>query len=129
MAKSIIKESEVIRNCIRNRINELDETLSKVCNNANSLGMKISIASLSKYLKKSKANNLTEEQIVWLCVRYCIPVTFIVGNARFEDGKMKFKLPPYNEDIAMKDLKIKFPANEKKMADKPRVQKNTVKVG
>lgn len=104
MARSIIKESDLIRSCIKNRMEEIKLSLSNLSRDAKKRGVNISIQSLSKYLKKSEANNLTEEQIVWICTRYLIPITLVVGKAELTEGILNFKLEPYSEDKAIKML-------------------------
>lgn len=111
--KSIVKESKSIRESLHARIKELDLTLTDVCKDSVKRGMNISVASLSKYFKESDRNNLTEENIIWLCYRYGIFVLLTVGAPIITSGKLTFKVPPYNEDKCLALIKKLFP-NDKK---------------
>ena len=120
MAKSIIKESKIIRNHLDVRINkELNLTLSSVSKDAYSKGMKITVSDLSRYFgrdkkKPNKKENdnalMTEEKILWLCLRYGIPISLTVGNLVLnKNGGVHFNLPIYNESTALDNLFKKFP--------------------
>ena len=107
--KSIVKESKSVREKLQARIKELNLSLTDVCKDAVSRGMNISVASLSKYFKQSDRNNLTEENIIWLCYRYGIFVLLTVGSPKVSDGKLTFSVDPYNEEKCLMLLNRLFP--------------------
>jgi len=94
----IIKSSLSIRSKILQRIRELDLTNVEICEEAEKFGRKIGQGALSRYLKHGayKESGLSQENIIWVCVRYSI------------DIKLKVTLQPYNEEMALKRLEKTF---------------------
>lgn len=85
--------------------------------------MKISSDRVSKYLNNylwnGKNGGLTEDQIVWLCTRYGIPIRLNIGvPVADKDGNVKFAMPPYNELNALRELKRIEPFLIKKASKK-----------
>jgi hypothetical protein len=84
---------------LKSRLEEIGINYSRVVEDANDRGMKFTNSALSRFLKSGNVNgSLTEESIVWLCFRYGIEVQLIVGSPLLDNGKLKLKIPPYNED-------------------------------
>lgn len=107
--KSIIKDSSSIREFIKQRIKELDLKPAGIIKDAGERNMKIESAALSRYLKNGNCKgSLSEENIVWLCLRYGIDVMLIAGTPKIKDNKLKIELPPYNEEQALAKLKLIF---------------------
>lgn len=127
MSKSIIKESKELREGLKARFKELGLTLSKVSEDAETYGVKISIHSLSKYLTNSKVTNLTEEVIVWLAFRYGIYVFVIIGTPSIKDDKFEANIMPYDEQRCIMMLNRKYGKPEIKMAEPKRISRRTVK--
>lgn len=106
---SIIKDSKTIHSFILKRIEELKLKPADIIKDAADLNMKIESASLSKYLKHGNCKGgLSEEIIVWLCFRYGIDLSLIVGTPKIKNDKLEIALPPYNEAAALAKLKLFF---------------------
>lgn len=74
--------------------------------------LKITQSRLSKWLKKSE--DLSETQILYLCTRYSIPVTLVVGDPVLtKENTISLVIPKHNELQALKNLKIVFPKKVK----------------
>jgi len=109
-----------IKAALQKRWKELDiKKMSIVITDAKERApeMKITSDKLSKWMSDYKHNGkavrLTESQVMWLCVRWCIPVSLTIGNPTLSEGKLKYVIPKYNELEALKMLKIVFPKKEK----------------
>ena len=107
--KSIIKDSVRIRKVMGARILELNLTLRQVVEDAAEKEMAFTSASLSKYLNHGNvASTLSEENIVWICLRYGIPINLFVGKPIMKDSKISFIIPEYNEEECLNNLKKVF---------------------
>lgn len=114
---SIVKDSIVLKEAIHNRLKELYPSnaisgfkQSAVIKDAEERGFVISSSSLSRYIKgESQNSSLSESQILWLGIRYGIPIRLVVGNPLIIDGKIDYTIPPLNEVSALKLLKLIFP--------------------
>lgn len=119
MSKSIIKSNSELKEKIKERIKELNLTLTFICKDAKERGMNLSIHSLSKYLNDYEKNNLSEENIRWIAFRWGIPVYLIVGTPSItEEKKIKLTILPYNEKKCLEMLEKVFP--QSKPVDKPK---------
>jgi len=99
MSKSIVKSSINIKSQLSDRLTELKLSMTAVSKDALLHKQKISVSSLSKYFSNSYANNLTEENIIWLCFRYGIYITLNVGRPYLnEQNKIQFRVVGYNEE-------------------------------
>jgi len=111
---SIIKDSARIRTLLKERFAELKLTAKQVVVDAADRNMVFTNASLSKYLKHGNvASSLSEENIIWLCIRYGIPINLYVGKAIMKDKGVQFIVPPYNEQECLNNLQKLFNVKEK----------------
>ncbi len=95
--QSIVKSSKNIRTFLQQRMEELNLTPAAVVKDAQERGRKIDSASLSKYLHNpDSVGGLPEETITWVAERWGINLYLNVT------------MPPYNEENALKRLKIIF---------------------
>lgn len=64
------------------RFEELAMTRKEVCLDAKERGYTIQQSAISKYFNNEKVvpGSLTQEQVIWLCCRYCIPIKVSVVN-------------------------------------------------
>ncbi len=107
--RSIIKDSNRIRTLLKDRLAELDIKPSQVIEDAKERKMPFTAASLSKYLNHGNiASTLSEENIVWLCLRYGIPINLFIGKPVMKDNKINFIVPKYNEEECLNNLKKVF---------------------
>jgi len=75
--------------------------------------IKITNSRLSKWIKKSE--DLSETQVLYLCTRYSIPVTLVVGNPVLtKENKLSLVIPKHDELQALKNLEIVFPKRDGK---------------
>jgi hypothetical protein len=114
---SIVKDSVALRNVIHTRLKKLYPSNSKigfkqadVIKDASERGFTISAPSMSKYFAGDVKNGLSEAQILWLAIRYGIPIKLTIGNPYIgEDNTLKYEIPEFNEAEALKLLKLIFP--------------------
>ncbi len=94
----IIKSSDPIKEALKERFKELSLNYSNISDDSEKQGHKSDISSLSRYLNKDAyvKGGLSQEHIIWLCVRYSINIKLLV------------KPVPHNEDQAIKNLKKYF---------------------
>jgi hypothetical protein len=105
LSKSLVKNSSKIRITLKDRFSELELTLSDIVKDARSKGLNFTISSLSKFLKHGNMKStLAEEYIVWLCIRYGIQLTLLVGKPALKDKKLTLSIPPYNEEECLSNL-------------------------
>jgi hypothetical protein len=118
----IIKSNSLIKSKLISRFLELDLTNKDIALDATEKGYKIQESCLSRYLNKSMnvAGSLSQEQILWLCMRYCIPVRLVLRPYRpLKRDEVKGVPPgtlvPYNEEYdesrAIKNLAMHFGYN------------------
>lgn len=91
----IVKASKKLRKALSQRLSDpVFGSLSDICEDAMEKGMKIDKSGLSKYLTKEFpiSGALTQEQILWLAVRYSI------------DIKLKIEVELINEEQAFLNL-------------------------
>lgn len=109
--KSYIRSSEKIRQALLSRFELLELKQADILRDAEERGMKISKSMLSRYIKNVDGVQITEEQIIWLCLRYDLPVVVEVGVPELKNGLLHFKIPKkYNESRALRILQKVFPA-------------------
>lgn len=86
---SIIKQSKDIADAIFKRITELNLTLQDVIEDAeNKCGKRIHKAQLSRYLNhKFDMPTLTENDILWICIRYGIDVNLNIEMKRYDETR------------------------------------------
>lgn len=111
---NIVKNKQ-IKDTLLARWKELGLKNSHIVNDATERypEIKITHSRLSKWIKKSE--DLSETQIMYLCTRYSVPVTLIVGYPVLSaDNKIKFIIPKHDELSALKELAIVFPKKDGK---------------
>lgn len=113
--KSIVKDSERIKELLKLRFEELGLSNTKIVEDANERGMQFTNAMLSRYMKKGNvAGGLTEENIIWLCFRYGIEIKLVVGSLRVnKENKIEIVVPPYNEEKCLSIINKLFNVKEK----------------
>lgn len=112
----MIKSNDSVKRSILKRIADLGLTNSAIIKDAATLGREIGAAQLSRYLSSASGqtpNSLTQETIVWICTRYCIPITVAIGNQLMVEAKdgtnaFKLKMPPYDEAQGRKNIRERF---------------------
>jgi hypothetical protein len=103
-----LTKNNTLRTEILNRIKELDYTYSYLINDASERGMVIKPERLSKYVK-GKSGGITEEQLLWLATRLGIYINLNFGRLINDNGKLTYKIPPYDELEALLTLSKVFP--------------------
>lgn len=101
---SLVKESKVLKKHIHERLKELYPSNvgfgfknSAVVLDASERRFKIAPEQLSRYFSdKPQKNTLSENQVIWLAIRYGIKFELLVDK------------PPFDEAEALKKLKLIF---------------------
>lgn len=109
--KSLVKDSSNVRETLLKRWEEMKLNPGQILLDARLKGMKFNFAQLSRYMHHGNVqNSLTEESIIWLCVRYGINLKLLVGKftVDLQDKKVKMVIEPYNEEQCLKNLKLIF---------------------
>ena len=87
----IVKNNNRIREALKTRFFEQGLTYQAVSNDALNFSVKgINRSSLSRYFSDNEKGSLTHEQVVWLCVRYCIDIHINVKINYFFDADNYF---------------------------------------
>lgn len=115
---SIVKDSSKIKQALLKRLCEIYPSDkgqgyvgTKVIKDAEERNFKITPGCLSRYFAgKTTKSILSEEQILWLCIRYGIPVQLIVGRVVVKENKIEIEVPKYDESNSLKMLKQIFNA-------------------
>ena len=113
---SIVKDSSKIKQALLKRLQEVYPSGkgqgyigAKVIQDASERNFKITAGCLSRYFaNKTNKSILSEEQIIWLCVRYGLPIQLIVGKIVIDNNKIGIEIPRYNESESLKLLKQIF---------------------
>lgn len=113
---SIVKDSSKIKQALLKRLQEVYPSDkgqgyigAKVIQDASEINFKITAGCLSRYFaNKTNKSILSEEQIIWLCVRYGLPIQLIVGKIVIDNNKIGIEIPRYNESESLKLLKQIF---------------------
>lgn len=103
-----LTKNTTLRTEILKRIKELEYTYSFIIKDAAERGMDIKPERLSKYVK-GKSGGITEEQLLWIATRLGIFINVNLGTPVFEDGKLLYKIMPYNELNCLKAINRIFP--------------------
>jgi len=98
----IVKDSLVIHKALVKRWTDLERKNAHICKDAEERGFTINKGHLSTYRKH--ARGLNQVQIIWLCMRYDIPVRLEIGNAEIQGGEIKRVIPKYNERRCLENL-------------------------
>lgn len=87
---SLLRRDQKLRDALAKRFEELKLNYKMIISDAQDFDMQISASALSRYFrnetKDQDRNILTEQQIQWLCSRYCIEVNLIVKVKKFENN-------------------------------------------
>lgn len=128
----IIKANTKIKARLVTRFSELKLRNKDVCADAKEKGFNIQESALSRYLNNPYPikGGLTQEQIIWLCTRYCIPFGIVLKKYEKLENYSKLGLPhgtmvpvpdKYDEKQAIENL-IKFfgynPERQKELVNK-----------
>jgi len=100
----IIKSNSLIKRRLLNRFDDLSLLNKDIVRDAEERGYRIQESCLSRYLTKPPevTGSLSQEQILWLCMRYCVNVKLVVRpymelkNAT-DKGLPNGTLVPYEE--------------------------------
>jgi hypothetical protein len=96
--KCIVKDSFQIRALLEERFKELELSGSDIIADAQKHKYQIDKAMLSRYRNSGNTyGTLSQENILWLCTRYCVNVELISAKSE-----------PYNETVALKRVKEEF---------------------
>lgn len=99
----IVKDSSAIHSSLLKRWEDLDLSQADIVKDAAERGFTITKSALSAYVKHKK--QFTQKHIIWLCLRYDIPVQLQVGKAVVVNGGVRYKIEKYNELRALENLK------------------------
>ena len=94
----IVKSSSKIKKALTERFKELRITKSDIVQDAEQRGHPIGLSTLSRYLNKGAyvKSGLSQEHILFLCVRYSIDIKLIIN------------VKDYNKSEAIENLKKYF---------------------
>lgn len=104
----IVKESKKIKKWLVKRFDELELNNRMIHDDARLYGMSIDQGALSRYLTKPLPvkGGLSHKQIIWLCMRYCVPIKFDVQGYRKLNNPKELGLPegtlvPFNVEYSI----------------------------
>jgi hypothetical protein len=107
--KSIIKQSSAIRIALQKRFQELKLKYTAVSRDAKSYNVRgVTVELMSRYFNQSPTNGLPEEAIIFLCWRYGVPITLLIGKLKVKNGGVNTYIPDYNEKDCIEKVKKLF---------------------
>lgn len=98
----LIKESKGIHKCLLKRWKELELKNADIIHDAEERGMTLTKSQISNYVNKNIG--LTQMQVLWLTIRYFIPVQVQIGAPEIILGEIKYTIPKYDELQALRNL-------------------------
>lgn len=112
----LVKDSSVLKEALKQRLSSLYPSNSKVgikmaeiVKDSEERGFNLSSDLLSRYFSnKPQKSTMSEIQLIWLAIRYGIPIQLSIGNPEIIEGKVKYTIPKFNESEALKKLKAIF---------------------
>lgn len=105
----IVKNSNRIRIVLKKRFEELGLNNSQIIKDARIRGRGITDASLGRFINHGNTKStMSQEDVIWLCIRYGIEIQLLVGSPKVYEGKIKLVIPPYNEANCLKYIERFF---------------------
>lgn len=98
-----LTKNETIRKLVFERLASLEWDDSDLIRDAEERGVRIDKSRFSKY-KKGKPGDISDETLLYICCRLCIPLHFNVGEPVMDGDTLKWKIPAYNELEALKAI-------------------------
>ena len=98
---SLVKDSKVLKKHIHDRLKELYPSNaesgfknSSVIKDAKERGFKIDAGQISRYFngKADQQNKLSENQVIWLAIRYGIHFELLIDKPKFNEAEALNKL-------------------------------------
>jgi hypothetical protein len=90
------------------RWKDLGIKVADVIKDAEERGMKISSPRMSRYKTGTSKEAISPRQLLWLSIRWGIPVSINIGNPVIEKGTVVYKVLPYDEAKCLAMLKRTF---------------------
>jgi len=87
-------KNQKIKKLLFDRWKELGLRAADIISDASERGMKIRPASMSRYKNGVAKETISADQLLWLCTRYGIFVSFNIGEPV---GPVKYEVKPYDE--------------------------------
>jgi len=91
-----LTDNDFLRQEVIKRLAEIDWKDSDLFKDAEERGMKIEASRWTKY-KKNKSGQITDDTLVWICVRIGIDIAVRFGKPVFDGKEITWKILPYNE--------------------------------
>ena len=93
----VIRQNHKVKESLISRFDEKGLTNKDVCDNAREMGYIIQQSALSRYLHNDRivVGSLTQEQILWLCCRYCISLKLDIASEIYSPVRAKELLTKY----------------------------------
>ena len=89
---SLVKSNKFLRMAIQSRMEELGLKLQDIIDDAKYYGVSLHKSGLSKYLNNKTILAMSEENLIWLAVRYGIPIKLEIGELKPFDEKKALEL-------------------------------------
>lgn len=106
----LIKESKGIHKCLLKRWEELELKNSQIIKDAEERGMILTKSNMTNYRNcdpndgDKGIHGLTQKQVLWLALRYFVPVVVQIGQPEIVKGSIQYSIPKYDELLAIKNL-------------------------
>jgi hypothetical protein len=103
----LIKESKGIHKCLLKRWEELELKNSQIIKDAEERGMILTKSNMTNYRKSDPSigiTGLTQKQVLWLALRYFVPVQIQLGVPEIVKGEIQYSIPKFDELQAIKNL-------------------------
>ncbi len=108
---NIVKDSKKIHRELIKRWKDLELNNNDIIKDASELGMAITKSNMSNY--RNHMTSLTEDQLVFLCLSYCVVIKLQVGEPVIKGGKAQcdkdgnviYEVTKYDRKKALEMLK------------------------
>lgn len=97
-------QNQTIKNALFNRWKELELRAADVIKDAEERGMKITSQRLSRYKTGKGKEAISQSQLLWLCTRWGVFVTFNIGEPVIDNSGVRYVIKPYDEAKCLKLL-------------------------
>jgi len=103
-----LTDNDFLRKEVIKRLEEIDWKDSDLFTDAEERGMKIEPSRWSKY-KKNKSGQITDDTLVWICIRIGIDIAVRFGKPVFDGKEIKWTILPYSEIDCIRKLQQTYP--------------------
>src|SRR6478609_4417439 len=112
----LVKDSKVLKEALKQRLSYIYPSntkvgikISSIVKDSQERGFNLSSDLLSRYFSdKPQKSTMSETQLIWLAIRYGIPIQLSIGEPEIINESVKYIIPKFNKSESLKKLKAVF---------------------